>query len=60
MDPRESLHQTLRSWLLLQRAWKVVFEGAVVAHNFERMARAEAKMDECERELSRVEKLLSV
>jgi hypothetical protein len=58
-DPRASLRQTLRSWQLLQKAWKVVFEGAVVAHNYERMALAEAKLDECARELVRVEKLLS-
>ena len=58
IDPSQALCAALRSWELLQRAWKVVFEGAVVAHNYERMALAEAKLDDCAREITRIEGLL--
>jgi hypothetical protein len=55
---RPSVQRALGSWKLLLEAWQVVFEGARTARNWERMALAESKLDQCQREISRLEALL--
>ena len=59
IDPRSSLEHGLASWRLVQAAWRERLEDARIADDPERIALAEAKLDECERELARIEKLLS-
>jgi hypothetical protein len=57
-DPRSSLEHGLRSWRLVQAAWCVRLDDAREAGDAEKLAAAEAKLAECEREIARIEKLL--
>jgi hypothetical protein len=58
VDPRSSLQHGLSSWRLVQAAWSVRLDDAREAQDSEQMAAAEAKLEECEREIARIEKLL--
>ncbi len=58
IDARSSLEHGLASWRLVQAAWRVRLDDARKAQDSEKVAAAEAKLDECERELARIEKLL--
>jgi hypothetical protein len=55
---RPSLERALVSWRGLITAWHNVFEAARMAQNWERMALAEAKLDQCKHEVERLEQLL--
>ena len=44
---RHSLERALGTWLRLRDAWQSIFDVARSVHNYERMALAEAKLDEC-------------
>lgn len=57
-DARPSLEHGLASWRLVQAAWRVRLDDARKAQDSEKVAAAEAKLDECERELARIERLL--
>ena len=58
IDPRASLEHGLASWRLVQAAWRGRLDEARGAHDSEQLAVAQAKLDECEREIARIEKLL--
>jgi hypothetical protein len=58
VDPRVSLEHALSSWRLLKAAWIARLEEARAADDKGAVAAAEAKLDECERELARIGKLL--
>ena len=58
LNPRSSLERALDTWRILLGAWGSVLEGARAAKNWERMALAEAKLDECEAEVARLEGLV--
>jgi hypothetical protein len=58
IDPRASLEHGLASWRLVQSAWRVRLDDARAAHDTEQVAAAEAKLEECEREIARIGKLL--
>ena len=58
IDPRVSLEHGLNSWRLVKAAWSARLDEARTAHDHESMAVAEAKLNECEREIARIEKLL--
>lgn len=58
INPRESLERALRSWQRLNQAWKAIFSAAYPVQNWERMALAESKLDECKNEIVRLEALL--
>ena len=58
LDPRISLEHALSSWRLLKAAWTARLEEARTSDDKERITAAQAKLDECERELARIGKLL--
>ena len=58
IDPRASLEHGIASWRLVQSAWRVRLDDARKAHDSAQVAAAEAKLEECEREIARIEKLL--
>lgn len=57
-DPRASLAHGLSSWRLVQAAWRTRLEDAQAARDDARIAAAEAKLEECKREIARIEKAL--
>jgi hypothetical protein len=58
LDPRISLEHAVSSWRLLKAAWTARLEEARTANDKQSMDAAQAKLDECDRELARVAKLL--
>ena len=58
LNARPTLERALETWLKLRSAWSAVFEGARAAKSWERMALAEAKIEQCEVEVARLEGLL--
>jgi type VI protein secretion system component VasF len=56
---RESAQRALISWRLLSEAWTSIASAATSARNWERLALAEAKLDECRLEIARLEKALA-
>jgi type VI protein secretion system component VasF len=54
----ETLQRALASWRRLQAAWTVTLQGAEAVQNSERMALAKSKLDECQSEITRIERLL--
>jgi hypothetical protein len=58
VDPRSSLQHGLASWRLVQAAWRTRLNDAHERNDSEGLAAAEAKLQECDRELARLEKLL--
>ena len=59
INPRESLERALCSWQHLDPAWNSIFSAAQAVQNWERMALAEAKLEECKNEMVRLEALLA-
>ena len=59
LDSRQPLERALSTWRRLSQAWKVVFSAARAIDNAERMALAEAKLEECKGEIERLEGLLA-
>jgi hypothetical protein len=57
-DERASLQHGLASWRLVQSAWRVRLDDARKAQDAGQIAAAETKLEECERELARIDKLL--
>jgi hypothetical protein len=57
-NPRPSLEHGLASWRLVQAAWRGRLDDARKAQDSEQVAAAEAKLEECDREIARIEKLL--
>jgi hypothetical protein len=55
---RHALERALGSWQRLLTSWQAILQVAEAAQNWERMALAEAKLDECQHELARLETLL--
>ena len=58
LNIRPSLESALESWRTLYGAWSLVMEGARMAENRERMALAQAKLEQCELEIERLEGIL--
>jgi hypothetical protein len=54
----DSLERSLRSWRRLERAWKMLADSATVVENWERLALAESKLEQCEVEITRLKNLL--
>jgi hypothetical protein len=59
MDPRVSLERGLASRRLMQEAWRGRLDAARQAHDSDQTAAAQAKLEECEREIARIEALLA-
>ena len=57
-DPRSSLQHGVESWRLVQAAWRVRLQEAQAANNAADLAAAQAKLEECERQIVRLEKML--
>ena len=55
---RTSLEHGLASWRLVQSAWRLRLNEAREGHDSAQVAVTEAKLNECEREIARLEKLL--
>jgi hypothetical protein len=53
-----SLQLALGSWVRIRGGWESVRELAHGVQNWERMALAEAKLDECRAQIARIETLL--
>ena len=58
IDPRASLQHGLASWRLVEAAWRNRLDAAKADHDMEQIAAAEVKLEECEREIARIGKLL--
>ena len=58
IDPRASVKHALAHWQRVQAAWLFILESARRTQNGERTVVAQSKLDECEREIARLEKLL--
>ena len=58
IDPSLSLEHGLSSWRLVQAAWRVRLDDARKTDDAQQIAAAEAKLDECEQQIARIEKLL--
>jgi len=58
LDPRISLEHALSSWRLLKAAWTARLEEARGADDNDGVSVAQAKLEECERELARIGRLL--
>jgi hypothetical protein len=57
-NTRPSLQLALGSWVRIRGGWESVRELAHGVQNSERMALAEAKLDECQTQIVRIETLL--
>ena len=49
------MERTLVSWRRLREAWKSILEAARALDNWERMALAESKLEECHVQIARLE-----
>jgi hypothetical protein len=56
---RLALEQALGSWVRLRGAWQSVLDRAQAVDNWERMALAESKLEECESQIARIKTLLA-
>jgi hypothetical protein len=50
-----SLERALGSWVRLRDAWESIFKVARAVSNYERMALAESKLDECKSNITRLQ-----
>ena len=57
-NTRETLQRALKSWQRLRSAWGVILDSAKAVKNYERMALAESKLDDCKFEIARIERKL--
>jgi hypothetical protein len=57
-NTRQSLERALGSWQRLRNSWKSVQAFARTVDNYERMALADSKLDQCRDEIARIETLL--
>jgi hypothetical protein len=58
INTRASLERALGSWRRLGQAWRSVLETAQAVGNWERMALAKSKLEECQSQIARLESLL--
>ena len=58
VDPVASLEHGLASWRLVQAAWRTRLDSARKEHDTEQIAASQVKLEQCEAEIARIEKLL--
>ena len=55
LSSRESLERTLAGWIRLREAWLSIVSAARSVENWERMALADSKLDECQSNIERIQ-----
>jgi hypothetical protein len=55
LSGRQSLERALNSWIRLREAWSSIASAARAVENWERMALADSKLDECKSNISRIQ-----
>jgi hypothetical protein len=58
-NTRQGLQRALGSWVRILGGWQSVLDFAQAVHNWEQVALAEAKLDDCETQIVRIEALLT-
>ena len=58
VSTRHALEPALGSWQRLLRSWETILQVAEATENWDRVALAESKVEECRHELARLETLL--
>jgi hypothetical protein len=58
LKPAEALQAALGDWRSRRSKWAMIFQGALAVRNCKRLAVAESRLAECQREITRLEGLL--